>query len=978
MYYISGSYAYFNQGPISIQNTQLGGNKQYHSPGHIDFSNHFAFSNANNELILPQSHFSFNKHPSQNELQPNHFYFVNQNDEFTRNLVPPPPIYKPQGEKEIKPKEPSKIIEQSATVNTPQLVIGNHKDEMRHVPENFIGQLPPPYNKFSQQQNIGQPGYDLEITKEKFKEYHTTLAPSSFKTSTESFLDTSRFTKPKKDFTKSSLAALQHVYEVTEEKEWHDHSIPPFKPVQQTYSTLNPHSNGGFQNKYIPNKYHYSQQIVLQDQDDEEPSGPQFLPTPYSPESVFPTSPTQAEVSTIYSEISQLNKMKNPFKVPEPTSYNIKDVATHFPIFETRKPEIITTPENHQHHQFIQEVTTKQQFQETQQETDSTRPYIKPTQQTTIQSKPTFATSPKRPGHRRRRPTKPTTDAGEFITDVVVEQENTTEKPHRRRRPIKYRTTESSDQMSNLEASTRPSTITYRPRPTRPQLQVVTEEQFVNRERYRPNYKLPPQVQVDEEEETNPPKQYSKFNRQREDNKYRKEENYNNENEEEIVTHFRGNNQQGFNESPTTAIVRTSYNKYTEEAPIEDDQATIKLKKRKRLRPLPPTTELSPSTNLNIPENDIEYTTLATNEDQSEESVTIKEIYNYENEKETTTLLTTPPATTSTSSESTTKSNRIRRPIKYDVQRPRFSVKDYRQRLNQYMSTTADPTKFTSEGTSSSPRIRYPNRFKIPTTAPAETEDATENNRQKFIPKDPRHRQQYQAQSPPQQHLTETTETSDKYSRTASPRIRPFGRYRSTTETAPLTSSTTQKVSIKPNIFTNLKRPQHLSLRNRIYNKRNSTTTTELITDIPDVEDSASHTERTEVTIPFESAESKIEVTTQIYQFKKTNHDDDENDSEDTTNAPLLPTIRTKIKHTDVHEEPEVVTPDETEAFLQLQRISDLTSSAHKQYNTPGLFKSVSPTSRRVPNYFTIATEDPILPIEAFFPNLNKHSDKQN
>lgn len=959
----------------------MGGNKQYHSPGHVDFSNHFAFNNANNELILPQSHFSFNKHPSQNELQPNHFYFVNQNDEFTRNLVPPPPIYRPQGEKEnVLPKEPSKIIEQSATVNTPQLVIGNHKDEMRHVPENFIGQ--PPYNKFSQHQNIGIPGFDLEITKEKFKEYHTTLAPSSFKTSTESFLDTSRFTKPKKEFTKSSLATLQHAYEVTEEKEWNEHNIPPFKPVQQTYSTLNPHLNGGgpptLQNKYIPNKFHYSQQIILQDQDDEEPSGPQFLPTPYSPESAFPTSPTQAEVSTIYSEISQLNKMKNPFKVPEPTTYNIKEVATHFPFFETRKPDIITTPKNiHQtHHQFIQEVTTKQQLEE---ETESTLPYIKPTQQTTIQTKPTYATSPKRPGHRRRRPIKPTTEAGEFITDV--EQEKTTEKPQRRRRPIKYRTTESSDQMSHLEASTRPATITYRPRPTRPQVQTITEEQFVNRERYRPNYKLPPQVQVDDEEEKNHPRQYSKFNRQREDNKYRKEV-YTEENSEEGVTHFRLDNHQEFGESPTTEIAINNYNKYTEEVPVENEQTTVKLKKRKRLRPLPPTTELSPSTNLNIPENDIEYTTLSTNDDPSEESVTIREVYNYENEKETTTLLTTPPTTTSqttsTSSESTTKSNRIRRPVKYDIQRPRFSVKDYRQRLNQYMSTTADPTKFTSEGTSSSPRIRYPNRFKISTTVAVENEEVTENNRQKFIPKDPRHRQQYQSQAP-QQHLTETTEsTSEKYSRTASPRIRPFGRYRSTTETAPLTSSTTQKVSIKPNIFTNLKRPQHLSLRNRIYNKRNSTTTTELITDIPDVEDSASHTERTEVTIPFESAESKIEITTQIYEFNKSNHHDDETDiEEDTTNAPLLPTIRTKIKHVDLNE-PEVVTPDEAEAFLQLQRISDLTSSAHKQYNTPGLFKSVSPTSRRVPNYFTIATEDPILPIEAFFPNLNKHNDKQN
>lgn len=52
------------------------------------------------------------------------------------------------------------------------------------------------------------------------------------------------------------------------------------------------------------------------------------------------------------------------------------------------------------------------------------------------------------------------------------------------------------------------------------------------------------------------------------------------------------------------------------------------------------------------------------------------------------------------------------------------------------------------------------------------------------------------------------------------------------------------------------------------------------------------------------------------------------------------------------------------------KRVSDLTSSFQNKYDTPGFFKTVPSNSRRIPNYFTISTEDPILPIEAFFPNI--------
>lgn len=52
------------------------------------------------------------------------------------------------------------------------------------------------------------------------------------------------------------------------------------------------------------------------------------------------------------------------------------------------------------------------------------------------------------------------------------------------------------------------------------------------------------------------------------------------------------------------------------------------------------------------------------------------------------------------------------------------------------------------------------------------------------------------------------------------------------------------------------------------------------------------------------------------------------------------------------------------------ERVADLTrfgTNHFKSVNTA----SGSATSRRIPGYFTLATEDPILPIEAFFPKMS-------
>ncbi|GLV40562.1 hypothetical protein CBL_04363 [Carabus blaptoides fortunei] len=635
-----GSYAFFNQGPLHIQNNPLG-NKPFHSQSHIDYSNHFAFSNVNTDPAGPQQpHFtSFTKHPSQNELHANHYvYFNQQNDDFTRNLVPPPPFYKPQGEKEVI-KDIPKQIDQSASIKKPQLVHG----KVRDVPGPLLVQLQPGYHPYQHQKPI----LDLEITKENFKEYHTTLAPVNYKPSTESFHSVSKFTKPKAHYTKPA-------YEVTEEKEWLDH-LPAFKPL---YSTVNPlvsvskPYNTQFSTT-VPEiqKYQYQQQVVLP----KDPTIGHFLPTPYNPESTYPTSPTQTDVSTIYSEVSQINrnKPKNPYtqlQTPEPTRYNIKEVATHFPIFEENKPDTqISIPVGQKEIvNYENQVTTKK----TQVlETETTVDYVKPTQQTTFPTRGT-AWNKRRPGQRRRRPTRPTTTtteayeaANDDIYDNYRTQEAETERPterpyhhHRRRRPIKYRTTEPPQ--TELVTVSEPTTraIYYiRQKPHRSQPQTITEEAFVTTKAHSP--------------------------------KQHKHHNYGQESEREY--------EHEYTTKQHTRLIRPKDNyRSTYRTP---EETTTQYQYEQNVESETPTTEyIRTYTDFKYPEETVPDTTEQT--------------------------------------------------------RPRFSVKDYRQRLSQYMSTSTESSKPSSE----TPRIRYPNRFKIATTNIEE--ESTEPVRQKFIPKDPRHR----------------------------------------------------------------------------------------------------------------------------------------------------------------------------------------------------------------------------------------------
>ncbi|XP_059059607.1 uncharacterized protein LOC131852884 [Achroia grisella] len=265
--------------------------------------------------------------------------------------------------------------------------------------------------------------------------------------------------------------------------------------------------------------------------------------------------------------------------------------------------------------------------------------------------------------------------------------------------------------------------------------------------------------------------------------------------------------------------------------------------------------------------------------------------------------------------EASDNSGRVQRPrLKNRFNRPKFSVKDYRNRLNSTTSTT-------EKAVDSTTKVRFPHR-RIPSTDNyfnSDVEVTTE--RKKFMPKDPRHKipnndeteKEIHSIRQPTRHK-QSADTTEAASQKISSRIRSgVRRPKPTEETTESESSTVAH-----------KRP----LRKKIKDS--------------------------------DTGESVQDVTV----TETTVHYDQKNDitSERTRSESAIMKIADK-KHQDHHLE---------HLFEHSKRVSDLTLAASKDYNTPGMFKTVSSNSRRIPNYFTIATDDPILPIEAFFPQLNQ------
>ncbi|CAK1584799.1 unnamed protein product [Parnassius mnemosyne] len=271
--------------------------------------------------------------------------------------------------------------------------------------------------------------------------------------------------------------------------------------------------------------------------------------------------------------------------------------------------------------------------------------------------------------------------------------------------------------------------------------------------------------------------------------------------------------------------------------------------------------------------------------------------------------------TTTPRSETTSGTpNRLR--LRNKLDRPKFSIRDYRSRLSSTTSTTEKSVENT-------PKVRFPQR-----NAPYNENSNNENDkvgdiRKRFTPKDPRHKfnkTENNEQIEMEIHSTrqsgrqrQTTVESEPTTHKISSRIRNGTRRHSTEESTGTSSPTT--------VYN--KRP----LRKKIKDSE----TGESVQDISVTETTVNYDQKNEMTSERTRSESAI-----MKIADKKHHDN--------------------IEH----------------LFEHSKRVSDLTLAASQDYNNPGMFKTVSGNSRRIPNYFTIATDDPILPIEAFFPQLNQ------
>lgn len=248
------------------------------------------------------------------------------------------------------------------------------------------------------------------------------------------------------------------------------------------------------------------------------------------------------------------------------------------------------------------------------------------------------------------------------------------------------------------------------------------------------------------------------------------------------------------------------------------------------------------------------------------------------------------------------------------IQRPRLRNKYNRPKFSviDYKNRLGSTTT-TEKPAENTPKIRFPQRK--PYTDASDSETTTE--RKKFVPKETRNKinntdstqETYTVRQPARQRQTTSdVETTTKMSA----RIRNGNRRPKPTE------GSTEPLPTTPNT----RRP----LRKKIIDS--------------DIEESVQDITVTETIVP----EHK--------HFT----------SERTRSESAIMKIADK-KHHDHHVE---------HLFEHSKRVSDLTLAASKDYNKPGMFKTVPTNSRRIPNYFTIATDDPILPIEAFFPQLNQ------
>lgn len=378
-----------------------------------------------------------------------------------------------------------------------------------------------------------------------------------------------------------------------------------------------------------------------------------------------------------------------------------------------------------------------------------------------------------------------------------------------------------------------------------------------------------------------------------------------------------------FNKEPQSIIIQS-----TTFRPITNDKQVIRTKLRK---------------NEKYASNRDSVNSYLNSNDQPEESnITTQPNFNYDNSKTTTTTASPPTGT---------KSTPVLKKIYESKNRPRFSVKDYRQKT----TTVEDTIATTTMSPFGNSRLKFPSRNKFNLKNGVETTTQFKDDENVTLNYNTKKKEKTEIGNNTKVRIRQTT-TRPPSTKTSTNRSRDIVlTTRRTFKNRIITSSKNEEnlTTLPPQKKTTLDSvPAHQffnSTRQRYQNNNNKSSLTNITTSTIRNNNGAFGEETTG---PIESAIMKIAKDNHSYRPQ-------------TSRISTTTTESTKTPSNEIDED-----------YLDLngassdysQKVTELTISG----NTNDKFKSVNTGifPRRIPGYFTLATEDPILPIEAFFPQL--------
>ncbi|CAB0019207.1 unnamed protein product [Nesidiocoris tenuis] len=341
----------------------------------------------------------------------------------------------------------------------------------------------------------------------------------------------------------------------------------------------------------------------------------------------------------------------------------------------------------------------------------------------------------------------------------------------------------------------------------------------------------------------------------------------------------------------------------------------------------------------------------------------------------TTTTTVAPVSVTTPTQESTSSSIPTRLKNKYGNNRPRFSVKDYRDRLNRASSTTASPNDSNKDEETTTPRPKNdipkilsrmrPSPHQRSTTEapphPEEEETTPEPKYRKYKPRLGPSRNFYKTSTTaaPESLDTTTTERINTF-RPSTNRYKPgTGKYYSRYRTSSLSpkevddspATTTAKITIKPKgVFSAKRRPSPMKNRPDLNKDDDGNESSEESPSTPNFGD----------TLKINDNEVIPGVLTKkIDDGKTTIAGGDDKPLDTISEDQSLPS----------NEPQQNDPPTGSEAM----RVADLTSSSSNDFHSPNIFKTNIISNRRIIPKITLPSDEPILPLEAFF--QTRHND---